>query len=54
MTHDVANIGEELVTLIHSRYGLDLIFIGCRVDGGELEALRKRAQVGIGDEWVFV
>ncbi|KAI0252022.1 hypothetical protein BJV78DRAFT_1282017 [Lactifluus subvellereus] len=53
-TRDVANMGEELVALVRSRYGLEVILIGCSVDAGALEALRKRAQLGVGDEWVYV
>jgi hypothetical protein len=53
-TRDVPNIGEELVALVRSRYGLEVTLIGCSMDGGALEALRKRAQVGIEDEWIYV
>ena len=53
-THDVANIREELVALARSRYGLEIILVGCNVDGGALEALRKHAQVSVGDEWVYL
>jgi hypothetical protein len=53
-TCDGASIGGELVDLVRSRYGLEVILIGCKVDSGTLDSLRKRAQVDIGDEWVYV
>ena len=56
-THSVANVGEELIALLRSRYGLEVILIDCDVDAGALEALRKRAELGVGgvgDEWVYV
>ena len=56
-THNVANVGEELIALLRSRYGLEVILIDCDVDAGALEALRKRTELGVGgvgDEWVYV
>jgi len=42
------------VAVVKGRYGLEVVLIGCEVDDEALEALRKRAQVDIGDEWVYV
>jgi hypothetical protein len=42
----ISNIGEKPVVFVRSRYGLEAMLIGCSVDGGALEALRKHAQVG--------
>ncbi|KAI0299114.1 hypothetical protein B0F90DRAFT_1818232 [Multifurca ochricompacta] len=53
-SRDVVDVGEELVAVVRSRYGIEVVLIGCDVDAGALEVLRKRAQVGIGDEWVYV
>jgi hypothetical protein len=54
--HELAhtNVGAELVAVVKGRYGLEVVLIGCEVDDEALEALRKRAQVDIGDEWVYV
>ena len=52
LTH--VNVGAELVAVVKGRYGLEVVLIGCEVDDEALEALRKRAQVDIGDEWVYV
>lgn len=49
-----ANVGAELVVMVKGRYGLEVVLVGCEVDNEALEALRKRAQVDIGDEWVYV
>ena len=49
-----ANVGAELVGVVKVRYGLEVVLVGCEVDDEALEALRKRAQVDIGDEWVYV
>ncbi|KAH8977656.1 hypothetical protein EDB86DRAFT_1075203 [Lactarius hatsudake] len=49
-----ANVGAELVAVVKGRYGLEVVLVGCEVDDEALEALRKRAQVDIGDEWVYV
>ncbi|KAI9453465.1 hypothetical protein BJY52DRAFT_1288961 [Lactarius psammicola] len=49
-----ANVGAELVAIVKGRYGLEVVLVGCEVDDEALEALRKRAQVDIGDEWVYV
>ena len=48
------NVGAELVAVVKGRYGLEVVLIRCEVDDEALEALRKRAQVDIGDEWVYV
>ena len=48
------NVGAELVAVVKGRYGLEVVLVGCEVDDEALEALRKRAQVDIGDEWVYV
>lgn len=48
------NVGAELVTVVKGRYGLEVVLVGCEIDDEALEALRKRAQVDIGDEWVYV
>jgi hypothetical protein len=55
-THELqnANVGAELVAVVKGRYGLEVVLVGCEVDDEALEALRKRAQVDIGDEWVYV
>jgi hypothetical protein len=54
--HELAhpNVGAELVAVVKGRYGLEVVLVGCEVDDEALEALRKRAQVDIGDEWVYV
>ena len=54
--HDLAqvNVGPELVAVVKGRYGLEVVLVQCDVDDKALEALRKRAQVEIGDEWVYV
>ncbi len=49
-----ANVGAELVAVVKGRYGLEVVLVGCDVDNEALEVLRKRAQVDIGDEWVYV
>ena len=49
-----ANVGAELVAVVKGRYGLEVVLVGCEVDDEALDALRKRAQVDIGDEWVYV
>ena len=48
-----ANVGVELVEALSGRSGLEVLLIGCEVDEEALEALRKRARVEIGDEWVY-
>ncbi|KAH9967063.1 hypothetical protein BGW80DRAFT_1447592 [Lactifluus volemus] len=53
-THDIMNVGYELVELVRSRHGLEVILIDCSVDGDALETLRKHAHVDIGDEWVYI
>jgi hypothetical protein len=53
-TRDVMNVGHELVELVRSRYGLEVILIDCSVNGDALETLRKHAHVEIGDEWVYI
>ncbi|KAH9023098.1 hypothetical protein EDB85DRAFT_1992713 [Lactarius pseudohatsudake] len=55
-THEPAhaNVGAELVAVVKGRYGLEVVLVGCEVDDEALDALRKRAQVDIGDEWVYV
>jgi hypothetical protein len=47
------NAGAELVAVVKGRYGLEVVLIGCEVDDEAQEALRKRAQVNIEDEWVY-
>jgi hypothetical protein len=54
VNRDPASVGNELVTLVRARYGLEVILINCSVDTGALDDLRKHAQVSIGDEWVYV
>lgn len=54
MTCDPERIGNELVALVRRRYGLEVVLVGCVVDTGELDELRKHAQVSVGDEWVYV
>jgi hypothetical protein len=56
MTCDAERIGNELVALVRRRYGLEVVLVGCGVDIGELDELRKHGQVSIGDgdEWVYV
>ncbi|KAH9959832.1 hypothetical protein BC827DRAFT_1377010 [Russula dissimulans] len=52
---DVASFGNELVAVVRGRYGLEVILIGCSVDGGALDELRREhAQVDVGDEWVYI
>jgi hypothetical protein len=54
-THELAhaNVGVELVAVVKGWCGLEVVLIGCEVDDEAMEALRKRAQVDIGDEWVY-
>jgi len=54
MTGDTERIGNELVALVGRRYGLEVVLVGCGVDTGELDELRKHSQVSLGDEWVYV
>jgi len=54
MIGDGERIGNELVALVGRRYGLEVVLVGCGVDSGELDELRKHAQVNLGDEWVYV
>ena len=54
ITCDPERIGNELVGLVHRRYGLEVVLVGCGVDTGELDEIRKHGQVSIGDEWVYV
>jgi len=54
MTGDGERIGNELVALVGRRYGLEVVLVGCCVDTGELDELRKHAQVSLGDEWVYL
>jgi hypothetical protein len=53
-THDIMNVGYELVELVRSRHGLEVVLIDCSVDGDALETLRKHAHVDIGNEWVYI
>ena len=57
MTCDLERIGNELVALVRRRYGLEVVLVGCGVDIGELDELRKHGQVSLSDdelEWVYV
>lgn len=49
-----ASIGNELVALVRERAGVEVVLVGCGVDSGALDELRKHTQVSIGDEWVYV
>jgi hypothetical protein len=49
-----ASIGNALVALVRGRAGLEVVLVGCGVDGGALDELRQQTQVSIGDEWVYV
>lgn len=51
---DFGSVGNRLVALVRARCGLEVILIGCGVDAGALDELRKHGQVDIGDEWVYV
>ena len=54
-TQEVASFWNELVAVVRGRYGLEVILIGCSVNDGALDELRREhAQVNIGDEWVYI
>ena len=48
------NVGTELVEAVSGRSGLEVVLVGCEVDGKALEALRKQTRVVIGDEQAYV
>jgi hypothetical protein len=47
-------VGVELVEVVSSRSGLEVVLAGCEVDEEALDALRKPARVYIGHERVYV
>ena len=48
------NMGAELVEAVSVRSGLEVMFVGCKVDEEVLEALRKQASVDFGNEWEYM
>ncbi|KAI0265968.1 hypothetical protein BC834DRAFT_877175 [Gloeopeniophorella convolvens] len=47
-------MGEDLFAFVRNRDGIEVILVGCDVDAGFLDMLRKHAQVDVGEEWVYV
>ena len=50
----LSNVGPELIEVVNMRSGLEVVLAGCEVEEEMLDELRKRAQVYIGYERVYV